>query len=819
MLLKSFLVGALVTVLSINIQAQKLEPKGLVESVELIQQQKSASPSLSFQLNGKIYNIKSIDISRLENNKLILKSDSELKLNLVKNETGFHGTFIDETTASAYLIRQNSNGTVFFKEHDIDKMTYVCNFDSDDNLKKETKKKTRGYIGNYNTNSDVYKLESRPGARFCILVDFDGNNGGPYSGHGNHLPTVAGVSDAYAKIVWEQMADDFSQFDVNVTTNESLYNTYARSNKVLCAYARFTSGGWKGIAAVGSFGSGSTALVNIDINPNVDDAADDARTGSHEVGHTLGLDHDGGGGDPYYSGHGEYVPIMGSGDRPVSHWSIGEYQSANNNEDDISIMASTLTMIPDDIPNSVNLDMTANGFVDASRNNGIIGSRSDIDKFKFITTHGGEVNIQASPGILRSNIDIKLTLTDANGNAIISDNPTRKRSASIKTELPNGGTYYIEIDGDGELGVNDGWSDYSSQGYYELSGFIGGNVTITNDVEFLSLEGLGDNCGPTITPVVELKNKGSQTITSVDATVYVDGNLARQETIAVSIPSGSTKKYDLTALTAGGSHNVEVEVSLTNGLDQLEFNNNKSSSYKLSSGKAVRFTTDYIDFTGQDPFSWKITSNGSEIANSQNFPTQEISTGKISQTACVTPKCYDVQISSEYNTCESYPAYSGGSYSKGDIVVIDGIMYEAKWWNTDHPSTGATWNTLGKCVGDAATIKLYNPNSNDVHVDITAGDVNGNYEEEFCVSNITSTNEIVDQNVRLFPNPTNGILNIVSNQTIDAIKIYSSQGQLVFHSTSNLTSESLNLSNLKAGFYLIKVHGEGSTTSENIVIK
>jgi serralysin len=43
---------------------------------------------------------------------------------------------------------------------------------------------------------------------------------------------------------------------------------------------------------------------------------------SHEVGHTLGLNHDGSTTVGYYEGHGDWAPIMGVGYyRPISQWS------------------------------------------------------------------------------------------------------------------------------------------------------------------------------------------------------------------------------------------------------------------------------------------------------------------------------------------------------------------------------------------------------------------------------------------------------------------------------------------------------------------
>lgn len=821
MLFKSLLFIALSSISILQVRGQEAYIKGLEKSVKLLQTQKSSTGDLSFIVNNQSYVVSDVSVERLANDNLILHSpeDQASTINLVKNESGFHGTFIDKQNNKAYLIRQTKDGAVYFKTHNINEIKYACNFEEAHAHKTTTPLQSRGYIGNSNTIGNVFQLESRPGAPYCIFLDFDGNaSNGKYSGFGNNSYTVAGVSDAYAKIVWEQISDDFTQFDVNVTTNESVYNTYQRSNKVLCAFAEFGLPGWKGIAYVGSFGDGRASLVDIAINPSINDAVGDARTGSHEIGHTLGLSHDGGGGDPYYSGHGEYVPIMGSGSRPVSHWSMGEFKTGNNHEDDIAIIAQSLNFIPDDIPNYTDLNISSTGFVDPTINKGIISSRADIDKFKFTTTHAGELFIEAKPGIDKSNLDITLTLTDAAGNSIAIDRPVGKRSAMLQIPLPTGGTYYLEVDGGGELGVNDGWSDYSSQGYYEVNGYITGNINIVNDIELISLEGLGDNCGESITPVIEIKNKGAQTINNFTAKVYVDGNLAKTENITTNLPSGSTEKLNLSPLPNQGDHEVAVELSLSNGLDQLEYNNQKTKPYNLSPGNAVRFSTNYLDFTGEAPFMWSILDNGNEIASSKNIQVQEISVGEISQTTCVTADCYKIQITSEYNTCESYPTYTGGTHTGGDIVVIDNVLYEAKWWNTDHP-TASSWKKIGACINDETELKLYNPNSSDVFVNISASEVNKNFQEEFCVSKVTSTQEQFTSIIKVFPNPSNGIFSIQSSEDILGYQIINTYGQVVSQSNTVTQEKNVDINYLSAGIYTVVLKLQNQTVTKSIVIQ
>lgn len=55
----------------------------------------------------------------------------------------------------------------------------------------------------------------------------------------------------------------------------------------------------------------------------------------------------------------------------------------------------------------------------------------------------------------------------------------------------------------------------------------------------------------------------------------------------------------------------------------------------------------------------------------------------------------------------------------------------------------------------------------------------------------------------LYPNPTSAVLNIESNEMIDAVLIYNLQGQLILESQKN---DNINVSNLAAGTYLMKIN-------------
>jgi len=113
--------------------------------------------------------------------------------------------------------------------------------------------------------------------------------------------------------------------------------------------------------------------------------------------------------------------------------------------------------------------------------------------------------------------------------------------------------------------------------------------------------------------------------------------------------------------------------------------------------------------------------------------------------------------------------------------------------------------------GDGNTSTLQNP----THVYA----IEGTYDVKLYIENdIKSWNEIsksltyaplaiTDEytlNFSVFPNPTNGVLNITSKTPINRIEIYSILGKEILNTT--ISTNSVDISNLNRGVYIIKAH-------------
>ena len=337
----------------------------------------------------------------------------------------------------------------------------------------------------------TFLLHSRPGAKRVIYLDFDGHvttgtpwNSGrgdivsaPFDLDGNPSSWSTGEQDT-VQYIWQRVAEDFSPFEVDVTTQDPGIEGLRKTNssddyygqRVVISPTNWYSANAGGVAYIGSFSWNSDTPCYAFTAQLANGEKYIAEAASHETGHTLGLYHDGTtAGVEYYSGHGDWAPIMGVGYyKNIVQWSKGEYANANNKEDDLAIIPTYgIPYRADDHGDYIDSATLLTGTnLSAS---GLIEDRLDADVFKF-NSGAGTINMAATPAPRSPNLDIEMRLFDGTGNLLLVSNPAAL-TATLSTAV-SAGTYYIRIDGAGTGDPSTGYSDYASIGQYVLSGTV-----------------------------------------------------------------------------------------------------------------------------------------------------------------------------------------------------------------------------------------------------------------------------------------------------------------------------------------------------------
>lgn len=366
----------------------------------------------------------------------------------------------------------------------------------------------------------VPAFSSLPGANHTIYLDFDGQTveGTSWSSYYNQTTLVAQPfnldsdplnfsSTELARIeeAWKRVAEDYRPFNVNVTTVDPGIEALRKSGTgdtqwgvraIITSESTMVTNsaeycGCGGIAYIDSFNWNSDTPVWV----YTSGGKSIAEAASHEVGHSLGLSHDGlTDGTTYYSGHGGgetgWASIMGVGYyQNVTQWDRGEYYNTNNTgsaanygdgADDLAIIVGGVgpgngfSYRADDHgnTNATATNLAATGT--AVSGSGIIERTTDVDVFSF-ATGAGPVTLNIAPFTPGPNLDIKAELFDSSNALIATSNSSTVLSAAFSLNLA-AGQYYVRVDGTGwgdpTVSPPSGYSEYGSLGQYNITGTV-----------------------------------------------------------------------------------------------------------------------------------------------------------------------------------------------------------------------------------------------------------------------------------------------------------------------------------------------------------
>ena len=336
------------------------------------------------------------------------------------------------------------------------------------------------------TPGNVPILNSLPGAVAVAYLDMDGQivTGTPWRDGGTI--TAGSISATYTQAqmteIWKRTTEDFAPFQINVTTDQAVYLAAPSNRRIRCIITPDNEwfGGAGGVAYVNSFTwTGDTPCwVFSDQLGNIPRYISEAC--SHEIGHTLGLLHDGriSPSEGYYEGHGTgevgWAPIMGVGYyKSLVQWSRGEYLSANNKEDDLAIITTSngFTYRSDLQPSTPIGAPTLTVKETTVSDSGIIETGADADTFAFTTT-GGIVSITVLGDAASQNLDVLAEILDAGGNVLASSNPDTFTDATVVKSL-TAGRYNLRVSGVSRGNpLAGGYVDYGSLGQYSISGTV-----------------------------------------------------------------------------------------------------------------------------------------------------------------------------------------------------------------------------------------------------------------------------------------------------------------------------------------------------------
>ncbi len=317
-------------------------------------------------------------------------------------------------------------------------------------------------------------LQSKPNANKVLYINYWGgvlsdtqwnadNNSGndivytAYS-YDNDSNTFSNDDRYRMWLAWRETAEDYAPFDVNITTDQTVYDATLSEDRAMLIAS--TTDSWYpqtagGLGHLDSFGNDYNGVAWV---WNADDDTL-GQTISHEAGHMLGLSHDGTNSVEYYLGHGpadDWGPIMGG---PFGHkyvqWSKGEYTNANNQEDDLIILKNVLGESPDSVGDAFGtaVQISSSAYVEGVIEPLGLNGGMDTDVYMFQLGSAQNVTINVAPFLgtefetFGSNLSLDAQLLNSSNvvlaSSVLSGLPSTNTLAHSAV-LP-AGTYYIVI--------------------------------------------------------------------------------------------------------------------------------------------------------------------------------------------------------------------------------------------------------------------------------------------------------------------------------------------------------------------------------------
>ncbi len=425
----------------------------------------------------------------------------------------------------------------------------------------------------------------------------------------------------------------------------------------------------------------------------------------------------------------------------------------------------------------------------------------------------------------------KIKAVDVDNNGVLEIVSLNNNTEQINIQISNGAGYYHPAQNI-YLGINNfpfdvAFADFDKNNYKD---FVYTN-TYNNSISVINTYSTGFTITNTysvgVNPfgviTVDVNNDGNEDVIVTNANSsnisVLLGSITGTFSNANNFSVGNNPK-DLTAADFNGDTKIDLAIA-----------NYGSSNFNVMLGNGFGgFTSDSIYFSGTNPASIKnadfnndgfkdivIAHEGSnDFSIYLNKGNGKFILGIIKNTGNANTEIDFSDLNSD---------------GKIDLVVANGGLQNSVYYNYNVPAISASTSSSLLCVGQTATItasgaNTYTWNSNAQTTSIAISpSITTNYTVTGtstlgCASNAIITQsvsictgidmmpEILEGRLNVYPNPTNGILNINSSLVINEIIIKNTLGEVVYQSTaSNTTQSAINIRQLQSGVYFLELSG------------
>ncbi len=383
------------------------------------------------------------------------------------------------------------------------------------------------------------------------------------------------------------------------------------------------------------------------------------------------------------------------------------------------------------------------------------------------------------------------------------------------------------------------------------------NILIDNpsyDIKFIEINNPNTliNCSTSINPQIIVKNNGLNSIQNITVNYMID-NLPFTYLWTGNISAGANQIIALPAFTSTkGTHSITVTTIIPN--DAFFDNNSGTTSFYVNDSGNVGVTNNFTSISDE---LITITEGGNGWIRGNRTTSALNTAGNIAYLTNLSGNYTDNTKSYLISQCYNLSNVTNPTINfklafdleaDWDIVYVEystnfGASWTVlgnmspNWYNSDRtPQTSGTdcYNCVGaQWTGTNTNFTTYsyplnalnNPSSILFRIVFQSDQsVNklGVKIDDFLISGTLGVNTLATNKIKLYPNPTNGIitLSVDENSIIKSFEIYDLSGKLIKNSTfteNSPTNINIDLSNFSQGIYFIKVTSDEGIYSNRLL--
>lgn len=285
------------------------------------------------------------------------------------------------------------------------------------------------------------------------------------------------------------------------------------------------------------------------------------------------------------------------------------------------------------------------------------------------------------------------------------------------------------------------------------------------------------------------------------------------------LDSGENTSLSLDIVNVGSEDVSDVELTLTTNSEYITMINNTATISSLASGKKVTVNDEFMfevaaDVPDQTMIDFKLVamtgdeSWENEFSIAANAPALTISDVVVSGDVIDPGETVVMKFGvRNEGGGTAYDVLANISCSSEDIKII-----QKSFTKDELLPNGVMPVSLNIFVPST----VVNGSMYQVNIDVSSSQYFANKVYDLLVGTIALDENVDEQTIELYPNPTSGMLNFDIDTNVDVV-VYNHQGQVMMRYVD--CKNQIDISNLRSGIYFVEISNERNHIIEKIILK